>query len=84
MEDGYDSDGRDFRERKGMDRNEKLTGSSGDWNKEKVSLPADTNYIRFTYSTDGSTNKRGWYVDDVKVNHSALPFTSDEWIKRQY
>ncbi|MGB7998899.1 MAG: serine hydrolase [Anaerobacillus sp.] len=85
MEDGYDIGTVEISENgKEWTEAAKLTGSSGDWKKEKVSLPADTKYIRFTYSTDGSTNKRGWYVDDVKVNHSALPFTSDEWIKRSY
>ena len=61
-----------------------LTGSSTEWKTEEVSLPAGTKYVRFVYKTDGSTNKRGWYVDDVKVNDSKVRLTSNEWTKRSY
>ena len=61
-----------------------LTGSSKKWEAREVALPANTKYVRFTYKTDGSTNKRGWYVDDLKVNDSTVTLTSDEWMKRSY
>lgn len=61
-----------------------LTGSSKKWEAREVALPANTKYVRFTYKTDGSTNKRGWYVDDLKVNGSTVTLTSDEWMKRSY
>ncbi|MDP4552553.1 serine hydrolase [Alkalihalobacillus macyae] len=61
-----------------------LTGSSLDWEQEDVTIPAGTTSIRFTYSTDGSVNKRGWYVDQVKLNGTELHFESDKWIQRSY
>lgn len=61
-----------------------LTGSSEEWETMTVDLPADVRFVRFTYSTDGSVNNRGWYVDGVKVNGSNLTFTSNGWVERSY
>lgn len=61
-----------------------LTGNSDGWETKELMVPAHTNFVRFTYDTDRSVNKRGWYVDNVKLNGSNLTFTSNEWIKRSY
>ncbi|GAA2715062.1 serine hydrolase domain-containing protein [Aeromicrobium ponti] len=66
-----------------------FTGSSVDWNNEKVEIPAGTNYIRFRYQTDSSVNGRGWYVNNVKLEFSNSEtvepdFTGEGWQKRNY
>ncbi|MCA0991493.1 serine hydrolase domain-containing protein [Pseudalkalibacillus hwajinpoensis] len=61
-----------------------LTGASESWEREEVTIPANTTQVRFTYHTDGSTNKRGWYVDDAKLDQQKISFTSNEWVKRAY
>ncbi|WP_165998256.1 serine hydrolase domain-containing protein [Bacillus sp. Cs-700] len=61
-----------------------LTGASDSWEREEVTISANTTQIRFTYHTDGSTNKRGWYVDAVKLDQEKVSFTSNEWVKRAY
>ncbi|WP_377887616.1 serine hydrolase [Alkalihalobacillus sp. R86527] len=61
-----------------------LTGNSDRWEKKKLTVPEETNYIRFSYVTDSSVNKRGWYVDHIELNGKRLRFTSDEWVKRSY
>ena len=85
MEEGYDTgtvevseDGEEWTEVASF------TGVSESWETEEVSIPANTTKIRFTYRTDGSTNKRGWYVDSVKFDQQKISFTSNEWVKRAY
>jgi hypothetical protein len=66
-----------------------FTGSSVEWNNEKVEIPAGTKYIRFKYQTDSSVNGRGWYVKNVKLEFSNSEtvepdFTGEGWQKRNY
>ncbi|WP_430790845.1 serine hydrolase [Virgibacillus flavescens] len=67
-----------------------FTGSSADWQSKEIQLPEDTKYVRFHYQTDSSTNGRGWYVTNVKVQdsngeQSRLHFDSnDQWTERNY
>ncbi|MCM3705883.1 MULTISPECIES: serine hydrolase [Cytobacillus] len=65
------------------------TGSSIDWKKEKLTIPAGTSHIRFRYVTDSTVNGRGWYVDNVKLQLSdgqkVTPVLSGNgWEKRNY
>ncbi|WP_257348939.1 serine hydrolase [Pseudalkalibacillus decolorationis] len=62
---------------------EPLTGSSN-WEAIEVQLPSNTQYVRFRYQTDGSTNSRGWYVQDIQVtlqNGQVIEpqFSGDGW-----
>ncbi|MFZ3576851.1 serine hydrolase [Virgibacillus sp. DJP39] len=67
-----------------------LTGSSIDWQSKEVLLPKDTEYIRFNYQTDSSTNGRGWYITNASIKENngnqALPQfnMTDQWEKRNY
>ncbi|MDM5224658.1 serine hydrolase [Cytobacillus sp. NJ13] len=66
-----------------------LTGSSVDWKKEKLTIPAGTSHIRFRYQTDSTVNGRGWYVDNVKLQLSdgqkvTPAFSGNGWKKRNY
>ncbi|WP_370222248.1 serine hydrolase [Cytobacillus sp.] len=66
-----------------------LTGSSIDWKKEKLTIPAGTSHIRFRYQTDSTVNGRGWYVDNVKLIFSdgqkvTPSFSGNGWKKRNY
>ncbi|MCA0986933.1 serine hydrolase domain-containing protein [Guptibacillus algicola] len=61
-----------------------VTGNSDSWETKELTVPGETTYIRFSYDTDSSVNKRGWYVDQMKLNGKQLHFTSDEWEKRSY
>lgn len=66
-----------------------LTGSS-DWQSKEVQLPEGTKFVRFQYQTDSSTNGRGWYITDAKVesnNEKLTPLqfiSTDEWEQRNY
>ncbi|WP_082235735.1 serine hydrolase domain-containing protein [Halobacillus massiliensis] len=82
LENGYDfghvevsEDGENWREIR-----EPFTGSSG-WNKESVTLPAGTQFVRFRYDTDGSVNGRGWYITSLKGDFELL---ETDWEKRSY
>ncbi|QHA93501.1 serine hydrolase domain-containing protein [Bacillus sp. N1-1] len=85
MEEGYDTGTVEVSEN-GEEWTEvaSFTGVSESWETEEVSIPANTTKIRFTYHTDGSTNKRGWYVDAAKLDQQKISFTSNEWVKRAY
>ncbi|ASN04675.1 serine hydrolase domain-containing protein [Virgibacillus necropolis] len=67
-----------------------LSGSSIDWQSKEVQLPEGTKFIRFHYQTDSSTNGRGWYVTNAKIqdnhgNQTSLQFNNtDQWAKRNY
>ncbi|WP_404454454.1 serine hydrolase [Virgibacillus necropolis] len=67
-----------------------LTGSSVDWQSKEVQLPEGTKFVRFQYQTDPSTNSRGWYITNAKVENNngkqtPLQFNStDQWEQRNY
>ncbi|WP_264738127.1 serine hydrolase [Cytobacillus firmus] len=66
-----------------------FTGSSVDWKKEKLTIPAGTSHIRFRYQTDSTVNGRGWYVDNVNLQLSdgqklTPAFSGNGWKKRNY
>ncbi|MCP3033548.1 serine hydrolase [Halobacillus sp. A1] len=62
-----------------------LTGSSVAWKTQSISLPADAEYVRFRYQTDGSTNGRGWYVTNLNIDPSAsFKIIENDWEKRSY
>ncbi|QDP39499.1 serine hydrolase domain-containing protein [Radiobacillus deserti] len=63
---------------------ESYTGFSNGWVDQEVTIPHGSKFVRFTYETDSSTNGRGWYVSDVKLNHHKLNFSSEEWSIRNY
>ncbi|PLR78434.1 serine hydrolase [Bacillus sp. V3-13] len=68
---------------------EPITGSSVDWQKLNLELPENTNFVRFRYKTDSSTNGRGWYIDNVKVKEAGHrtvkpAFTGTGWQERDY
>ncbi|WP_085506681.1 serine hydrolase domain-containing protein [Thalassobacillus devorans] len=43
-----------------------LTGNK-DWHTREVTLPADTQQVRFRYQTDSYTNGRGWYINNAAI-----------------
>jgi CubicO group peptidase (beta-lactamase class C family) len=62
-----------------------LTGTSNGWEKKELAIPIDTTKVRFVYRTDGSTNSRGWYIQNPKLDSGAtLSFTNNEWELRDY
>ncbi|MYL55303.1 serine hydrolase [Pontibacillus yanchengensis] len=66
-----------------------FTGTSGDWDSIKVALPKDTSHLRFTYETDYSVNRRGWYIHQPELvteqgNTTPLHLNSEKWTKRSY
>lgn len=66
-----------------------FTGSSVEWDKAEVEIPAATKHIRFRYQTDSYTNGRGWYVDNVKLVTSdgkkvEPDFSGEGWKQRNY
>ena len=48
-----------------------------------ATLPGGTTDVRFRYSTDAAYLDTGWFVDDVRVNGTAVTLTSPEgeWIE---
>ena len=85
MEEGYDTGTVEVSENgEAWTEVASFTGVSESWETDEVSIPANTTKIRFTYYTDGSTNKRGWYVDAAKLDQQKISFTSNEWVKRAY
>lgn len=62
-----------------------LTGTSNGWEKKELDIPSDAEKIRFVYQTDGSTNSRGWYIQNPKFESgNALHFSKNEWELRGY
>jgi hypothetical protein len=62
-----------------------LTGTSNGWEKKELAIPSDVAKIRFVYQTDGSTNSRGWYIQNPKLDSGdLLSFTKNEWELRDY
>lgn len=41
-----------------------FTGTSNGWEKKELDIPHDATKLRFVYRTDGSTNLRGWYIQN--------------------
>ncbi|MFD2925196.1 serine hydrolase [Halobacillus naozhouensis] len=69
--------------------NELYTGTSVSWQSKKVTIPEGTQFVRFRYETDGSTNGRGWYVTNLKLTSgnneaSLVNITNSQWEKRSY
>ncbi|TDR19318.1 choice-of-anchor B family protein [Marinicella litoralis] len=53
-----------------------FSGSNGTWQQHTMDLSAYNGQdvrIRFSYSTDGSVNNPGWYLDDVAMTHVQVP-----------
>lgn len=61
-----------------------FTGNSDNWENQEVVIPKDATKIRFIYKTDVSTNGRGWYILNPKVNDTALSFSNNQWQLRSY
>lgn len=62
-----------------------LTGTSNGWEKKELDIPSDAKRLRFVYETDGSTNSRGWYIQNPKFESGqALHFSKNEWELRDY
>jgi hypothetical protein len=62
-----------------------LTGTSNGWENKELVIPSDAAKLRFVYRTDGSTNSRGWYIQNPKLDSGkALTFTNNEWELRDY
>ncbi|MFG6113552.1 serine hydrolase [Halobacillus sp. MO56] len=67
---------------------EVLTGNK-DWHQLEINLPADTQQVRFRYQTDGYTNGRGWYVNnlELKIADGSIQtpeFSGGGWELRNY
>lgn len=61
-----------------------FTGTSNGWEKKELDIPHDATKLRFVYRTDGSTNLRGWYIQNPKLDSGELSFTKNEWELRDY
>lgn len=62
-----------------------LTGTSNGWEKKELPIPSDATKLRFVYRTDGSTNSRGWYIQNPKLDSgNTLAFSKNEWELRDY
>jgi subtilisin family serine protease len=64
----------------------RISGSSaGSWDKAYVDLGnydgSNTVYVRFLFTSDGSTNFDGWYIDDVSVSaaENTYPNPQDQY-----
>ncbi|MGN1401015.1 MAG: serine hydrolase [Bacillus sp. (in: firmicutes)] len=68
---------------------QKIWTGKGKWKKQKVDIPAGTQYIRFLYDTDATVNGRGWYVNNPQLKqqggkHLKLDLKTETWQKRDY
>lgn len=62
-----------------------LTGTSNGWENKELAIPSDATKLRFVYRTDESTNSRGWYIQNPKLDSgSNLSFKNNEWELRDY
>lgn len=62
-----------------------FTGTSNGWEKKELAIPSDATKLRFVYGTDSSTNSRGWYIQNPKLDSGdALSFENNEWELRDY
>jgi serine-type D-Ala-D-Ala carboxypeptidase len=65
------------------------TGSSVEWKRVHVPLTENVKYIRFRYSTDNTTNGRGWYLNNIKIEQAdgetdTPEFSTNGWLQRNY
>jgi CubicO group peptidase (beta-lactamase class C family) len=63
---------------------EQFTGNSSAWENQEAVIPKEASKLRFVYKTDSSTNGRGWYILNPKVEGQALNFTTNDWQLRDY
>jgi CubicO group peptidase (beta-lactamase class C family) len=62
-----------------------LTGTSNGWEKKELDIPSDATKLRFVYRTDSSTNSRGWYIQNPKLDSGTkLSFSNNQWQLRDY
>ncbi|TDL62323.1 class A beta-lactamase-related serine hydrolase [Rhodococcus qingshengii] len=62
-----------------------FTGNSNGWEKKELAIPSDATKLRFVYGTDSSTNSRGWYIQNPKLDSGdTLSFENNEWELRDY
>lgn len=59
-----------------------FTGVSNGWESHELMIPKEATKLRFSYQTDSSTNSRGWYVLNPKLNAESLSFTKNDWLLR--
>jgi subtilisin family serine protease len=60
-----------------------LSGSGSSWITIIADLEAydgnNTVYVRFRFTSDGTTTADGWYIDDVKVTTASSTYSGDEY-----
>lgn len=56
-----------------------FTGISYGWENHELTIPKEATKLRFAYRTDSSTNSRGWYVLNPKLNAAQLSFAKNDW-----
>ncbi|WP_449621812.1 serine hydrolase [Robertmurraya sp. Marseille-Q9965] len=62
-----------------------FTGTSNGWEKKEFNIPSNAKKLRIVYRTDGSTNLRGWYIQNPKLDSGdPISFTNNEWELRDY
>lgn len=61
-----------------------FTGVSNGWENQEVTIPKAAAKVRFIYKTDSSSNGRGWYILNPKLNSESLTFTNNDWEFRDY
>ncbi|WP_462410906.1 serine hydrolase domain-containing protein [Neobacillus sp. Marseille-QA0830] len=61
-----------------------FAGTSNGWEKQQLPVPKDAEKLRFVYKTDGSINKRGWYVGNPKLGGKKLKFYRNDWQVRDH
>lgn len=67
---------------------ETMTGGGGRWIEKSWEVPQETEFIRFTYHTDSSSNGRGWYLNHPRLllpdGEEITPkWKSDHWTVRK-
>lgn len=60
-----------------------FTGVSNGWESHEVVIPKEAEKVRFVYQTDSSTNSRGWYVLNPKLNAENFSFSKNDWLLRK-
>lgn len=56
-----------------------FTGTSNGWETKEVIIPGEATKLRFVYDTDATTNSRGWYLLNPKLNGETLSFSHNDW-----
>ncbi|WP_251548573.1 serine hydrolase [Neobacillus muris] len=83
MEDGWDYGYVEIFQEGEWKRLAELSGTSNGWENRQISVPKQAEKIRFAYKTDGSINKRGWYVLNPKLGAKKLVFSQNDWQLRE-